>query len=90
MPDQDPLEIPVPAGGKRMATVDLPEGVAGELLREGVATHQQMMLESKGNIQHSNNLARLSANKKFDEVGSIESRAVDMILAGGPNSKAAA
>lgn len=62
--------------------IDLPEGVAAELLREGVSAHQLIMLESRGNIQHSNNLARLMANKKFDEVGSIESRAVDRVLTG--------
>ena len=62
--------------------VDLPQGVAGELLREGVSAHQSIMVESKGNIQHSNNLTRLMANKKFDEVGSIESRAVDKVLGG--------
>jgi len=61
---------------------DLPSGVLGELIREGVSAHQLMMTESKGNIQHSNNLTRLIAAKKFDEVGSIESRAVDRVLAG--------
>jgi hypothetical protein len=63
--------------------VDLPSGVLGELLREGVSAHQSLMTESKGNIQHSNNMLRSMANKKFDEVGSVESRAVDRVLSGG-------
>ncbi|MGB0888745.1 MAG: hypothetical protein ACPGWS_00550 [Solirubrobacterales bacterium] len=65
-----------------MTIVDLPPGVAAELLREGVSGHQTIMLESKGNIQHANSMLRSIGNKKFDEVGSTESRAVDRVLSG--------
>lgn len=87
----DPAEGSQPGGndppqteGERMTIVDLPAGVAAELLREGVSGHQTIMLESKGNIQHGNAMLRAISNKKFDEVGSTEARAVDRVLA-GPN-----
>lgn len=50
------------------------------LVSEGLAAHQTLMTESKGNIIHDNGLLRKIALKKFDEVGSIESRAVDKVL----------
>ncbi len=50
------------------------------LLSEGIAAHQTVMVESKGNIGHQNALLRAMALKKFDEVGSIEARAVDRVL----------
>lgn len=50
------------------------------LLTEGISAHQTVMVESKGNIGHQNALLRAMALKKFDEVGSIEARAVDRVL----------
>lgn len=50
------------------------------VVMEGITSHQLIMTESKGNIQHDNGLLRKIALKKFDEVGSIESRAVDRVL----------
>ena len=51
-------------------------------VQEGIGAHQLVMTESKGNIGHQNALLRAVSLKKFDEVGSIESRAVDRVLAG--------
>jgi len=50
------------------------------LISEGIAAHQILMTEAKGNISHDMGLLRKIALKKFDEVGSIESRAVDKVL----------
>lgn len=50
------------------------------LVSEGLTAHQTIMTESKGNIIHDNALLRKMALKKFDEVGSIEARAVDRVL----------
>ena len=59
---------------------DLAPEVAGEIARAGVSVHQLLMTESGGNIMHANQVLRSIANKKFDEIGGIEARAVDRVL----------
>jgi len=59
---------------------DLSPTVREVLISEGIAAHQTVMVESKGNIGHQNALLRAMALKKFDEVGSIEARAVETVL----------
>lgn len=73
---QDPLLIP---GGQKMPAEHNID-VNGELQREGVSAHQLIMTESKGNIQSSNNILRHTAVKKFDQVDTIESAAVEKVL----------
>jgi len=59
---------------------DLSPTVREVLITEGIGAHQTVMTESKGNIGHQNALLRSMALKKFDEVGSIEARAVETVL----------
>jgi hypothetical protein len=54
---------------------DLPEGVLTTLLNQAVQTHQFLMTESQGNIQHGNNMLRAISNKMLDQLDSVESQA---------------
>lgn len=65
---------------------DLPTNIMVELLRIGASTHQEMMAESLGNLQHTNNLLRSITAKKFDEVGPTEASANLKVL--GADGKA--
>ena len=58
----------------------LPDSLMTMLKAEHLEAQTLVMTEIKGNVANSNNLLRLSATKKYDEVGSIESRAVDKVL----------
>ena len=68
------IEVPISEGEQVMAA-DLADGVAQAILNSGVNAHQFLMTESQGNIQHANNITRLTAAKKFDEIGIGESKA---------------
>lgn len=50
------------------------------LLSEGIGAHSAVMTEIKGGISHALAMLRAMANKKFDEIGGIEARAVDRVL----------
>jgi len=82
MPESEGVEITIVVPEEHeMAAIDLPETVAGLLLKEGSESHQQLMFESRANSQHTNNLVRTVATHKFAEVGPIESRAVSGVMA---------
>ena len=71
--------------------VDLPDGVATALLNSAVQSHQFLMTETQGNIQHSNNLLRQAANMQFSELSSVEAqanRAVTNTPIGSPTTSA--
>jgi len=71
--------------------LDLPEGVGTTLLNQAVQSHQFLMTESQGNIQHANNMLRSVGNKKFDQLSSVEAqanRAVTNTPIGTPNTSA--
>ena len=55
--------------------LDLPDGVGTTLLNQAVQTHQFLMTESQGNIQHGNNMLRAISNKMLDQLDSVESQA---------------
>lgn len=59
----------------RDMAIDLPENVAAALLKEGSESHAALMLDIQHNGANVHNLVRTSAFRKFDEIGSIESRA---------------
>ena len=58
----------------------IPENVLTAIKAEHLQAQTLVMTEIKGNVINSNNLTRLVVTKKFDEVGSIESRSVDKVL----------
>ena len=58
----------------------LPDNLMTAIKAEHLQAQTLIMTEIKGNFINSNNLTRLTVTKKFDEVGSIESRAVDKVL----------
>ena len=70
----NPLVIPIEVDKMPEINVDR------QLTMESVQTQQMIITESKGNIQHSNNLARLMSLKKYDEPGIIESTAIQGII----------
>lgn len=55
--------------------LDLPDGVGTTLLNQAVQTHQFLMTESQGNIQHGNNMLRAISNKMLDQLDAVESQA---------------
>lgn len=63
------------------APVDLPPNVASEMLRLGMAQHQQGMGDISINAAHIHNITRGSIVRKFDEVSTMESRANSGIMA---------
>ncbi len=60
--------------------MSLPANVKAHLKAESVSAQTLLMTEIKGNISNSNNIGRLATIKKFDELGTAESRAVDKVL----------
>lgn len=85
--EQDPLEIPVPDTGENTSKYGgsaMSADLNALLMAEGAKSHQLMMLESQGNIQNVNNLLRLTAAKKFDELQPAESKAIDTVLSSPP------
>jgi hypothetical protein len=79
-PNDGELELPIESGETEMA-IDLPENVAGALLKEGSESHQALMVDVRGNVATANNLARLGATRQFNELDTIESRAHSGIMA---------
>lgn len=61
--------------------IDLPDNVAGMLLKEGSESHQALMVDIRGNISTAHNLARLGATRQFNELDTIESRAHSGVMA---------
>lgn len=74
------VEVILELGEKKVA-IDLPENVAGELLRQGVSDHQAAMSETRGNIQNVNNIVRSYAARSFGQLDTIESRANSGVMA---------
>jgi len=58
----------------------IPPNVLSNLLAESVGAQSIIINEIKSNSVNSNNIARLATIKKYDELGSTESRAVDKVL----------
>ena len=90
--ESDPLNIEVNISGDDSDTknniigetemaIDLPDNVAGALLKHGSEAHQQTMTEISADASNVHNLVRLSGFRKFDEIGSIESRANSGMIA---------
>lgn len=61
--------------------IDLPENVAGMLLKEGSESHQALMADIRHNAATGHNLARLGAVKAFNELDTLESRANSGVMA---------
>ena len=90
MPDTANIEVSVSGvdeqekstetGDKRMS-IDLPANVAGAILKQGSEAHQVIMTDVINNGANVHNLVRTSAFRKFDEIGSIESRANSGVIA---------
>lgn len=74
-------EVTVVLERKDMAAIDLPENISGLLLKEGSESHQALMNDIRHNGANVHNLVRTSAFRKFDEIGSIESRANSGVIA---------
>lgn len=74
------VELPPPetSGETKM---DLPENVQSLLLKSGSENFLSAQQESQTNASNVHNLARLSAVRRFSELGPIESRAVSGVLA---------
>lgn len=64
-----------------MTAIDLPPNVAGLLLKTGSEAYQGLMSDIQHNGATVHNLARLSAVKRFDELGPVEGRSVSGVLA---------
>ena len=64
-----------------MAQIDLPENVAGALLKEGSESHQAPLLDIRHNGANVHNLVRTSAFRKFDQLEISESRAQSGLVA---------
>ena len=64
-----------------MPAIDLPENIVGMLLKEGSESHQAIILDIRHNGANVHSLVRHSAFRKFDEIGSIESRANSGVIA---------
>lgn len=73
------IEVPIPE--REHMAIDLEPGVAQAILNSGVNAHQFLMTAEQGNIQTSNNITRLTAAKKFDELGTAEGKAVQGVTA---------
>jgi hypothetical protein len=78
MPDD--VTVIVEIGEKNMA-IDLSDNVAAMLLKEGSESHQALMNDIRHNGSNVHNLTRLSAFKKFDQLGIGESRAESGLIA---------
>jgi hypothetical protein len=73
MPDD--ATVIVKLGENETMAIDLPENVAGMLLKEGSESHQALMTDIRHNGAHIHNLVRAVVLRKFDELGVAESRA---------------
>ena len=78
-PGDGEITIPIEEREANMA-VDLEPGIAQALLNSAVQSHQVLMTESQGNIQHANNITRLTAAKKFDELGVVEGKTAQGVV----------
>ena len=67
---------------KQMAeSIDLPPNVAQQVLTDSLKRHERQMEETLGNINSVNNLVRHSGFRKFDELDTVEGRAVSGVNA---------
>ena len=75
----------VTIGEQNMADgIDLPNNVAAAILKEGSESHQALMTDIRHNGATVHNLVRMSALRKFDQLGIGESRAESGLLATPP------
>ena len=92
MPDGDGvIEVFLTQDEDTKMAIDLQDGVGQALLNQAVQNHQVLMNETIGNIQNANAIVRAVANKKLDEVGTLEaqaSRAVTVTPIGAPTTSA--
>ncbi len=77
MPDN--VDVIVEIG--KMPAIDLPDNVAGLLLKEGSESHQALMNDIRHNGANVHSLVRHVAARKFDELGVAESRANSGLIA---------
>ena len=61
--------------------IDLSANVAAMLMKEGSESHQALMTDIRHNGASVHNLVRHAAFRKFDEIGSMESRANSGVMA---------
>ena len=81
MPDApDHVELPVTVETRKMA-IDLPDNVAGMLLKEGSESHQALMADIRHNGAAVHSLLRFSAARSFDQLDTLESRANSGVMA---------
>lgn len=70
--------------GEDHTMVDLPDGVLTSILESSARAHTVRMQESQMNGEASNNLARLSAVKKFDQIGTEEAAGIARVAVAPP------
>ena len=80
IPGDGVLAVPV-LENEKMSQVDIAATTAALSLNSAVNAHQFLMTETQGNIQAANNITRLTAAKKFDEIGTLEGRAASGVNA---------
>ena len=99
MPDAVNIEVGVsgtddstgePNGDNDMAAIDLPENVAGVIIKAGSESFQALMTDINNNGAHIHNVTRGSIFRRFDETGVAEGKTQSGVLAtdvGGPTNK---
>jgi hypothetical protein len=66
--------------GENIMPTDMAEDMTQILLEEGGRVSNLLLGETAANVQHISNVARSAGVKKFDEVGPLESAAVEQVL----------
>lgn len=64
--------------------IDASDNTCEMLIEQGMAAHQSMMTESRGNSAGAHSIVRYSAARKFNREDPIEAAAAEMVLSGGP------
>lgn len=79
MPDEPVVTITLEEDEEM--SVDLPEAVAGNLLKAGSEAFTALMADINQNGAANHNLARAGATRRFNELDPVESRSVSGVLA---------
>lgn len=58
----------------------LPTNVRTHIIAKGSQVHSQLVKETVGNFQNTNNIVRMAMAKALDEFDSAEARAIDKVL----------
>ena len=65
--------------------VDGSDNTCEMLIEQGMAAHQAMMTESRGNSAGAHSIVRFSGARKFNREDPMEAAAAEMALSGSPN-----